>query len=92
MAWARMRIRLAEICSFNPLIHMKANLIYRGPDGRKGFESGKNYTLAYDMEADTGFIVLDAGGKQVVYRDWNDFHSEWQVVEVLDAGTTRGKQ
>ncbi len=68
---------------------MKANLIYRGPDGRKGFVSGKSYTLAYDTEADTGFIVLDAGGKQVVYRDWNDFHSEWQVVEVLDAGTAR---
>jgi hypothetical protein len=78
-----------KICYFNPDIHMKANLIYRGPDGRKGFESGKNYTLAYDTEADTGFIVLEAGGKQVVYRDWNDFHSEWQVVEVLDAGTTR---
>jgi len=64
---------------------MKANLIYRGPDGRKGFENGKTYTLAYEVESETGFIVLDAGGKQVVYRDWNDFHSEWQVLEVLDS-------
>ncbi len=68
---------------------MKANLIYRGPDGRKGFENGKTYTLAYEVESETGFIVLDAGGKQVVYRDWNDFHSEWQVVEVLDAPAPR---
>ncbi len=87
-----MRTYPTKFRSFNPATHMKANLIYRGPNGRKGFESGKNYTLAYDVEAETGFIVLEAGGKQVVYRDWNDFHLEWQVVEVLDASPAHGIQ
>lgn len=68
---------------------MKADLIYRGPDGRKGFENARKYTLEYNVEEETGFIVLDAGGKQVVYRDWNDFHSEWQVVDVIDAKAGR---
>ncbi len=66
---------------------MKADLIYRGPDGRKGFQNARQYTLEYGVEEGTGFIVLEAGDKQVVYRDWNDFHSEWQVVDVIDAQT-----
>jgi hypothetical protein len=63
---------------------MKADLIYRGPDGRKGFQSGKKYSLVYSTEPESGFIVLEAGGKQVVYRDWNDFHSEWEVVSIIE--------
>ncbi len=68
---------------------MRADLIYRGPNGRKGFENAKQYTLEYDVEEETGFIVLEAGDKQVVYRDWNDFHSEWQVVDVIDGKARR---
>jgi hypothetical protein len=69
---------------------MKANLIYRGPDGRKDSKAQKLHA-GYDVETETGFIVLEAGGKQVVYRDWNDFHSRVAGVEVLDAAPARGQ-
>lgn len=64
---------------------MKAELMYQGPDGREGFKHGEKYTLVYEVEEETNFIVLGAGTKQVVYRNWNDFHAEWQVVAIIDA-------